>query len=160
MKKLLGVLIFVIGLFCSGAVHAACRPGLGQCPDGTCAPVGSVCCGNGTYCPSGSKCDNSRRQCIPGNAPYSRRPPSHNDNNSGVRDARHCVSVSSVGRGAYSIGNSCTYSVKVRIRTMNFEPRTTSDDSYYLSSGNSALAYSYHRFQPQVLAACGRGSYC
>lgn len=35
---------------------ADCEPGYGLCSDGTCAPLGSVCCGGGRHCDAGQMC--------------------------------------------------------------------------------------------------------
>jgi hypothetical protein len=47
----------------SGGSSASCNPGYGLCPNGGCAPLGSVCCGDG-YCGAGTTCGGGGG-CVP-----------------------------------------------------------------------------------------------
>lgn len=38
------------------SAQGRCNPGWGLCPDGSCAPLGAVCCGNYRWCPGGNIC--------------------------------------------------------------------------------------------------------
>lgn len=50
-----------------GSSSNQCSSGYGLCPDGGCAPLGSVCCGNGTHCGKGNICG-ANNTCIPINS--------------------------------------------------------------------------------------------
>jgi hypothetical protein len=56
MRRLLGMFVIGFALFGAAPAYAQCQPGWGLCRDGTCAPLGSVCCNNGTHCPGGHIC--------------------------------------------------------------------------------------------------------
>jgi len=56
--------LVLLGAMALPTAEAACLPGYGMCSDGTCAPLGSVCCGNGRYCGAGNICTNSGMQCL------------------------------------------------------------------------------------------------
>lgn len=91
-------------------------------------------------------------------APSPKRKPS--DSSSGVKDAAHCIDVFNIKGSTYKVSNSCTFGVNIKLETMNFSPKATETDSYYLSSGSNMMAISYHGFQPVVVSACGKGSVC
>jgi hypothetical protein len=47
-----------------GGSGGSCRSGMGECPDGTCAPLGSTCCGNGSHCDGSQICIEHGSQCL------------------------------------------------------------------------------------------------
>ena len=58
----------------------------------------------------------------------------------------------------YEVKNTCTFSVTVTLRTMDFSPKTTTDDSYTISDMDDISVVSYHDYQPEVVSACGKGA--
>lgn len=167
-----------------------CAPlGSTCCPNGRYAESGRFCCSDGSSCPNGTVCtkpgDNyclsrtSARVCSDGRSycnegyrcgsdnkcyPMSASPGSggggSDDRSSGVRDASHCIDVDHVRGSTYRISNTCTFGVNVKVSTMDFSPRTTTIDSYYIGANSDITAISYHAYQPVIVSACGRGSVC
>lgn len=161
-----------------GQIHTATgcldRSSERVCTDGSYCNAGSACiggnkclattsaryCGNRQYCQEGYECAGAGK-CRPiASASPTSPSPGGSDGNSGVKDARHCIDVELKGATMYAIKNTCTFGVNIKLRTMDFSPKTTSDDSYYLGAGSDTLAISYHDYEPEVVSACGKGSVC
>jgi hypothetical protein len=91
-RALFAGLFMGLVLLSVGPASASCYPN-GQCPDGSCAPMGSVCCGNGQYCPSGNLCYPGGK-CLPKTHPAVCR-----DGNTFCKDlSNRCI---------YDRGNQC-----------------------------------------------------
>ena len=162
------------GCCADGSVHteSGCldRTSDRVCSNGTYCNAGYACiggnnclavtseryCGGRQYCDPGYVCAGNGK-CRPVAAAAELPRGGSNDDSSGDVDAMQCIAVTGGGGTTYTIRNRCTYGVNIVLRTMDFSPKTTSDDRYYLSAGGDISAISYHAFEPQVVRACGKG---
>lgn len=164
------------GTVCAKAGENRCIPRTSPslCSNGTSyCPVGHLCtrdntclsmtsdryCGGRSYCPAGYECAGGGK-CRPVGSSTSTPGSGNPDSGSGVGDARYCIDVERSTGTVYTVKNTCTFGVSIKLRTMDFSPKTTTDDSYYIGAGGDIVAISYHDYTPEVVSACGRGSVC
>jgi hypothetical protein len=129
----------------SHAQQWVCPPGTGECPDGSCAPLGSICCGNGRHAPAGSVCCSDGRHCPRGHICLS------DDNCLATSSPRVC----SNGRNYCEAGFICTRDSKC----LSVESDSYCGGREYCTNGGlctnekECLSSSSER-------NCGNGRYC
>lgn len=107
-------------------------------------------CGEGKYCDPGYICTANNKCTLP-SVPGSSNGSGANDARPGDVDPKNCIGIGGGDNAKYTIRNNCTYGVRFKLRTMDFSPRVTSDDSYYLGAGDDMITYSYFSYRPDVL---------
>lgn len=79
-----------------------------------------------------------------------------NSSDSGVKDARRCIEVTSKGKTQYTLYNACKFTVVAKVRTKDLRPATVGTDTYSIGRQGRSSVYSYHGYRPVVSAAVGR----
>jgi hypothetical protein len=168
------------GSICTTDGHCLKRSSPKVCSDGHHYCDGAFICGAGNQCidaMSPRVCTDLHHYCEPGyecgsdnkcHPPMITTPPSgnagngSNDNSSSVTDAAYCINITAQGgdSNSYTVSNTCTFGVNIKLETMDFSPRQTSLDSYYIGATDSMLTYSYYNYTPIVISACGKGAIC
>ena len=144
-----------------------CSDGVSYCEAGSMCTNDNKClsmtsdryCGGRSYCDPGYECaGNGKCRRVTSTAPSSGG--GSNDLGSGVTDAKYCVDIESEGDSFYKVNNLCTFGINIKLQTMEFYPKETVVDSYYISANDNIATYSYFGYTPVVISACGRGSIC
>lgn len=153
------VLALIVLSFSAPAAFADCSPGYGLCGDGTCAPLGSVCCGGGRHCDAGTICTNDGH-CLPTSSPSFCGGTRYCDSGYVCMKDGRCLSMDDVrycgGRSYCDAGYVCTKDNKCLAVS---DPRYCGKRKYCnpgfacVDNGSTCISQSSPRW-------CGGGHYC